>query len=188
MPLYYPNNATAKVAVVSGTNRWIGSAEEATGLTTVVGLADTVELMPFVVPRAMSVLSLGVLVAALVAAAQGKVVAYASNALGQPDKLLAETAALDFSTTGFKSAAVAAFALAAGQLIWLGIRHSSTATINAHATYTTPTIDEGITPTANPLKVLRRTLAFATPAPANWGFVAAEATFSAAPALFMRET
>ncbi len=172
-----------------GTNRWIPSSNNASTLASLAGVANRMDIFPVFIRRDMTVVSLGVLCSTAVASALGKIVIYSSNPTDhKPDALLRETATLDFGTTGFKSTTISALALTKGQLIWVGIRHSSTAAINTHQLYAAMSLDDGATPTSSVLKVLRRTLAFATAAPSTWGWVATEATSATPPAIYFRET
>lgn len=164
---------------------WISQSEGGTTLTTLVGAANRIDLMPFRAPYDFTTDSLGVLCATGVASAQGKIQIYACDANGRPDALILETGVLDFGTAGFKSIATA-FSFAKGMRYFLGVRHSSTATLNAEQIYAVPTLHFPGTPTTSPLKLLRRTLAFANPAPATWGYIAAEAVSAAPTAVFMR--
>ena len=157
-------------------------AGAATG--TLAGVADRVDLFPFV-PRAdLSIDRLSVNVTTAVASALGKIVLYASNASGQPAGLLTETGTLDFSTTGVKEATVA-LTFRKGVTYWLGIRHSSTATLSAWVANATP--DLTVTaPTTQQRKVLRRTVTFATAAPNPWTYVSSETANAVATAIWLR--
>lgn len=157
------------------------------GTTTVLaGAAGRIDLFPFTA-RAEGVYdALGVNCTTAVAAAQAKLVVYASDALGRPDTLLLESATLDLSTTGNKLA-TAALTLLSGQTYWLGVRHSSTATLSAWNTQCTPDINGGSTMQTTARKVLRRAVTFASAAPASWGFLASEITSAVATAIWLRQ-
>lgn len=157
-------------------------AGAATG--TLAGVADRVDLFPFV-PRAdLSIDRLSVNVTTAVASALGKIVLYASNASGQPAGLLAETGTLDLSTTGVKEATVA-LTFRKGVTYWLGIRHNSTATLSAWAATATPDLTVNA-PTTQQRKVLRRTVTFATAAPNPWTYVSSETANAVATAIWLR--
>ena len=143
---------------------------------TLLGVANQIDIFPFI-PRAdLTIDRLSVNVTTLVAAAQGKIVVYDADASGLPNNLIVETATLDFATTGIKEATVA-LTFRAGVTYWIGMRTSSTATLSAWGPATTPELTaNGIT--INPRKLLRRTLAFATAAPATWGYLVSEVTSS----------
>lgn len=151
---------------------------------TTAGVANRMEIFPFL-PRAdLTVDQVAVNVTTAVAGALGKVVIFAADSLGRPDARLFETADLDFGTTGVKSVALSA-ALLAGVTYWLGLRHSATATVSAWSTSTSPDINGGAPATAA-RKTLRRTLAYGTAAPAAWGFVSSELSNGQAPAIWLR--
>lgn len=138
-------------------------AGAATG--TLAGVADRMDLFPFV-PRAdLSIDRLSVNVTTAVASSLGKIVLYASNASGQPAGLLTETGTLDFSTTGVKEATVA-LTFRKGVTYWLGIG-TTRPQRSAWVANATPDLTVNA-PTTQQRKVLRRTVTFATAAPNPW--------------------
>lgn len=153
---------------------------------TLAGAAGRIDLYPFM-PRAdLSLNQLLVNCTTAVAAAQGKVVIYTADDLGRPGALLLETGTLDFSTTGQKTVAVS-LALRQGRTYWIGIRHSSTATLSAWPITATPDLNGGAAISTSARKILRRTLAFGTAAPDPWGFSSAEISpGTAATAIWLR--
>ncbi|EEW24417.1 DUF2793 domain-containing protein [Rhodobacter ferrooxidans] len=155
-----------------------------TTTSTLAGAAGRIDLFPFI-PRAdITVNQAAVYVTTLIASALGKVVIYGADANGRPGSLIQETADMDFSTTGVKSATIAQ-TLRQGRTYWIGIRHSSTATLSAWPLTATPDLNGGV-PVTSARKVLRRTLTYATAAPASWGFVASEISAAAATAIWLR--
>jgi len=151
---------------------------------TLVGGAGRMDLFPYT-PRAdLTIDQMVVNVTTAVASALGKLVVYQSDAAGRPDVKLAETGDLDFGTTGLKAASVP-MTLWGGTTYWIGLRHSSTATVSAWAAAATPDINGG-SPVTTARKVLRRVLAYGTPAPANWGFLSSEITSATATAVWLR--
>jgi hypothetical protein len=155
-----------------------------TTTSTLAGAANRMDIYPFT-PRAdISVDRLAVNVTTAVASALGKIVVFGSDAKGRPDAKLAETADLDFSTTGVKDGTVA-LTLRKGRTYWLGIRHSSTATLSAWDTRASADINGG-SPVTTARKTLRRTLTYATAAPAAWVFVSSEINTAAATAIWLR--
>ena len=138
-----------------------GAGGAATGV--LAGAANRIDLFPFISRDDITIDRLSVNVTTLIAAALGKIVVYSSDATGRPASLLLETGDLDFSTVGVKAATVA-LTLRRGITYWLGIRHSSTATLSAWASTATPDLNGG-SPVTTARKVLRRTLAYATTAP-----------------------
>ena len=157
-----------------------------TTTATAAGVAGRFDLFPFVPRGDVTCDQIAINVSTLVAAAQGKLVIYASNPLGQPTTRLFESAVLDYSTTGFKTATIA-ITFRKGQVYWIGNRHSSTATLTTFATGATPDLTTSDL-TLQLRKVLRRTLAFATAAPDPWGYLSTETTNGSAVATFLRST
>lgn len=151
---------------------------------TLAGVANQFDLFPFS-PRADVTLDrLAINCTGAVASALAKIAVYTSDANGRPDQRLTETGDLDCSTTGTKLATVS-LTLRRGTVYWIGVRHNSTATLSAWAATATPDINGGsIATTAR--KVLRRTLAYASAAPASWAFVSSEINAGPATAVWLR--
>jgi hypothetical protein len=147
-------------------------------------VANKFDLFPFS-PRADVTLDrLGINCTVAVASALAKIAIYTSDANGRPDQRLTETGDLDCSATGTKLATVS-LTLRRGIVYWIGVRHSSTATLSAWAATATPDINGGaIVTTAR--KVLRRTLTYASAAPASGGFLSSEINAGPAPAVCLR--
>ena len=180
----FPHQTPAAGSYITTTITGLGGA---TG--TIAGVANQIDLFPFI-PRAdLTIDRLSVNVTTLVASALGKIVIYDADAGGLPNTLIVETATLDFSTTGIKEATVS-LTFRAGVTYWIGMRTSSTATLSAWGTATTPELTvSGIT--VNPRKLLRRTLTFGTGAPSTWGYLVSEvtnATTAIATAIWLRST
>jgi hypothetical protein len=151
---------------------------------TLAGAADRMDIFPFI-PRAdITVDRLALNCTAAVAGALAKIVVFAADANGRPDALVTETGTLDCGTTGNKLATVS-MSFMRGTTYWVGVRHSATATLSVWASTATPDINGG-NPVTTARKTLRRTLAFATPAPATGGFLSSEITTASAPAIWLR--
>ncbi len=150
------------------------------------GVANRVDLMPFIMPRTVTVDSVSVSVSVGVAAAQGKIIVYKSDRRGRPSKLMTESVALDFSTADVKTHAVT-LTFIGGARYWFGVRHSSTATVRALPENASPTLASAATPTNNPAKMLQRTLTFATDAPSTWGWTHTEEVVGPVPAIWASE-
>lgn len=196
------NSATGQIRMASGGNvRVVGGAGVpfttpaagsyirtdsgvGTSTTTVAGVANRMEVFPWVARGDLTIDRLGVNVTTLLAGALAKIVIYAADANGRPAGRLTETGDLDLSTTGAKEATVS-LTLREGAVYWVGVRYSSTATISAWQPYTTPNIPL-TTLSTSVGGVYRRTLTYATAAPVTWGWVAAEAATGNAPAIWMR--
>ncbi|QLQ20122.1 MAG: DUF2793 domain-containing protein [Exiguobacterium profundum] len=151
---------------------------------TTAGAAGRMDLFPFSPRLDMTIDQMVVNVTTAVASALGKLVVYLSDANGRPDARLLETGDMDFGTTGLKSVAVSAM-LWGGATYWLGLRHSSTATVSAWQSAATPDINGGA-PVTTARKILRRTLSYGTAAPSSWGYLGSEISASFAPAIWLR--
>ena len=158
-------------------------AGAATG--TLAGAAARVDMFPFTARADNALTGLTLNCTTAVASALGKIAVYDSDANGRPNALITETADLDLSTVGTKTATVT-LTLRQGRTYWFGVRHSSTATISTWATNATPDINGGSTIATTTRKVLRRTLTYATAAPASWVFASAEINTAAAPAVWLK--
>jgi Protein of unknown function (DUF2793) len=165
--------------------RWHVNSDNTTTLTTLGGVANRIDLAPWLCPIDLTIDQVGAICSTAIGAALGKIVCYNSDALGHPNDLIFESGTVDFSSIGFKSTAQV-MNFVRGELYWIGLRSSSTATVNAHQPYCSPILGYPAIPTTVAAKLLRRTLAFATSAPAIWGYNATEETSSNVPALFMR--
>ena len=156
---------------------------------TLAGVADRVDLFPFI-PRAdLNIDRLSVNVTVAVAAALGKIVVYAADEAGRPTTLILETATLDFSAVAAPASTVS-LTLRKGVTYWFGIRHNSTATLSAWPATATPDVT-GNSISVQPRKLLRRTVTFATGAPSPWTYVSTEVTAAAAAiatAIWLRST
>lgn len=152
--------------------------------TTLAGAAGRVDLFPFAARGDIAVTGVAINVTTLVASALAKVVVYDSDTLGRPNALITETADMDCGTAGVRTA-TASFTLRQGKTYWLGIRHSSTATLSAWASSATPDINGG-TPVTTLRKVVRRTLAYATPATSTWGWSSAEINAALGTAIWLK--
>lgn len=152
---------------------------------TLAGAANRIDLFPYAAKADFSIDQLLVNCTTAVAAAQGKLLVYGSDANHKADALLYESGTLDFSTTGQKTAAPS-LAFKKGSVYWFGIRHSSTATLSVWATTSTPDINGGTAISTSARKTLRRTLAFGTAAPGTWGHVSSEINPGPATAIWMR--
>ena len=159
-----------------------GACGAATG--TLAGAANRMDLFPFIPRDDITIYRLSVNVTTLIAAALGKVAVYGSDTTGRPASLILETGDLDFSAVGLKEATVS-LTLRRGVAYWIGIRHSSTATLSGWASTATPNLNGGA-PVTTARKVLRRALAYATPAPGAWGYLSSETNAGPGTAIWPR--
>ena len=165
---------------------WVMTTMGSGSATTVLaGATGRIDLYPFVPCADLVVGAVGVNCTTAVAAALCKVVVYDSLQNGQPNALLLETGTMDLATVGNKTA-TASITLFRGRTYWIGVRHSSTASLSAWALQATPDINGGTTMTTNARKILRRTVTFTTGAPAIWGFANAEINAAVASAVWLR--
>lgn len=152
---------------------------------TLAGAAGRMDLFPFL-PRAdCTVDRVVVNCTTAVAGALARIVLYSADALGRPAGFLWESPDLDLGTAGTRLATVSQI-FRQGRTYWLGLRHSSTATISTWGTTATPDINGGTAPATTLRKVLRRTIAWGTACPATWGYSSAEINAAAAPAVWLR--
>lgn len=136
------------------------------------GGANRMDLFPFIARTQTAVTGVAINVVTAVASAQARVLIYESDAQGRPDALVLESDLLDCSIAGVR-AVDATVTLRRGKTYWVGIRHSSNATLSTWSGSSTPDINGGA-PATTARKILRRSLAFATAAPANWGWSSGE--------------
>ena len=177
-------------AGADGTVPWIGAPITGrhypiTGLplalapTTLAGAANRGDLSPWLCTRTITPAGLGVVVTTGVAAANLRVLVYASDADGWPTTLLWDSGSLTATTsTQYREGTSGVPTFTKGVLYWLGVLHSSTATVRAVPLGAAVQIGGvGATATtANHGSIVRRTgLTFASP-PNPWGFAASQVT------------
>jgi len=152
---------------------------------TLAGAAGRIDLFPFLARADISIDRAVLNCTTAVAGALGRIALYAADSTGRPSTLITETADIDLSATGARLVTLT-HSFRQGRTFWLGLRHSSTATVSTWPTTATPDLNGGTTPSTALRKVLRRTVAWGTPLPATWGFTSAEITAAAAPAIWLR--
>lgn len=172
------SSATA-AGVFSGT--YYDNSFSAGAPTTVAGVADRMEVSPYFSGFNFTIDRIGVNVSTAVASALAKVVIYATSATtGAPSALLYESASLDCSTTGTKEIAVS-LTFTAGVQYWIGVRHSSTATLRAVPLTNCKCLGLGLSTSTTYLTALRTTLAFATAASSTWPSISSAQLVSTTP-------
>ena len=154
-------------------------------LGTSAGAADRIEIFPFMVRADFAFDRVLVNCTTGVAGAIARVLFYASDANGRPTTLLGESPDLDCGTAGVKTG-ILALTLRQGRTVWVGLRTSSTAVVSAWPPSGTPDLNGGTSPLTAARKLLRRTVAWTAPAPATWGYSAAELGSAAPPAIWLR--
>ena len=167
--------------VISG--RYFDGAFHAAASATIIGGANHVVMTPFFTSQPLSINQIGVAVSTGVAGALGRCFIYMAGDSGWPDDLLYEGEAdLDFSAAAFVSHALSpVFTFEAGRTYWLGVRHSSTATLRGIPLTSVVNLGLQSNVAAAYFTIVRRSLAFATPLPAKWGFVAGDLIANAVP-------
>jgi hypothetical protein len=167
-----------KLGVISG--YYVDHAINAGTKNSVVGVADRMDLFPFVPGTSHSIDRVGIYIIAGLGLATCKIVCYSADANGYADILLFETATLSAATPSTFVEATVSQAFVAGEIYWLGVRYSSTPTIRAVPVGSSISLGTTTTSNAN-FTVLRRTLAYATAATSPFVFSAAERTEGISP-------
>lgn len=162
------------------TGQYYDNSFQGAANATLAGAANRIDLAPYYTSVDLTIDQIGVAVSTAVASAQGKVVVYSADANGWADELLLETGVLDFGTTGYKSENVN-LTFNRGTIYWLGVRHSSTATLRS--INVSSAVNLGLTSAiaSNYATILRRTLTFATAATDPWVFTNTDRTANVAP-------
>lgn len=168
--------------VISG--RYYDNAFTASPSSNAAGGNNRVEMAPFLTARPLSVDRIGVSVATGVAGALGRCFIYDTGADGWPDQLLWEAADdLDQSAAAFvEHVLTAPIALVPGMIYWLGHRHSvGASTLRGVPIGSAMSLGPVSAASNQYASMLRRTITFATPLPARWGFVEADLAGNAPP-------
>jgi hypothetical protein len=150
--------------------------------STLTGAADRLDLSPAIFQRDLNIDRIAARVTTGVGAATVKLlIYYADPSTGWPDVKAHETAALDASVSSTTVEGTVSFRFEAGRLYWVGIRHSSTAAMQAVALSNTPSLGLSSVSASNHYTVLRRTLTYATAATTPWAYVNTDKTANVAP-------
>lgn len=156
--------------------RYYDNAFQGANAGTGAGAANRVEMSPFYTSTRLRIDQLGVAVSTAVAGSLLRCCIYGSDADGWPDALLYEgDSDLSGATAAFVSHALD-FTFDSGRQYWLGVRFSSTTTLRTIANGSMPNLGLAASNGSTYATMLRRTLAFATPLPESWGFVAGDLT------------
>lgn len=162
------------------TGQYYDNSFQGTASSTLIGAANRIELAPYYTSVQLAIDRLGVAVSTGVASATCKCVIYSSDANGWPDVRLYETATLDCSSTGMKEETLS-FTFSSGVKYWVGVRHSSTATLRTINVSSAVNLGLTSSSASNYATVLRRTLTYATAATSPWTFVNADRTANITP-------
>jgi hypothetical protein len=161
--------------------QYYDNAFQGTASATLAGAANRIDMAPFYTSQRLRIDQLGVAVSTAAAGAFGRCFIYGSDEAGWPSELLYEgDGDLNFDTTGYKPHSLD-FTFDAGRQYWLGVRYSSTGTIRAVNAGSAVNLGVNGAAGSNYFTVVRRTLAFATPLPANWNFVTGDRVANVAP-------
>lgn len=136
---------------------------------TLIGAANRIELAPYYTSVNLPIDRIGCSVSTGVAASTFKIVIYSSGTDGWPNLRLYESADLSGVSAVFAEATLA-FTFSSGVQYWVGVRHSSTCTLRTVALASAVNLGLTSNVAANYATVLRRTLAYATPATSPWVF------------------
>lgn len=162
--------AYPQVKAVAGVIAKLQNAEGAPGTT--AATANQTRMYLYVPPYTQAYTAFGVNVTTAVAASLAKVAIYATDpTTGHPTALLGETADLDCSTTGFKSAALA-LTLNAGTVYALAVRPSSNQTLSM-ISRAVPLMARTAFSGGNEAYI-QRNITYANPAPDPWVYAASE--------------
>lgn len=148
--------------------------------TVLIGAANRVDMAPYFSSQSLSIDQLGIGVSTGVGGALVRCFIYSAGSNGWPDTLLHETPDLSAASAVYTFETLS-FDFDAGRQYWLGVRHSSTATVRTIPL--TSAVNLGLSNNSNAtyLTVIRRTLAFATPLPSTWGFTDSELVSNVTP-------
>lgn len=158
-----------------------------TATTTTAGLADRWDMVPFKPEAPLTIDRIGVTVTTGVASATCKVQIYSAHATtGYPDAKIYESGDLDCSVGAPTSVvATTSYSFLAGKLYWLGVRHSSTATLRSLNLAQSRTMGPPSATAANMNNLVRRSLTYTTAATNPYAFVVADFPAPAAPIQIM---
>ena len=128
------NNIGVHVQFPLASGDFFTQQTNATALSTIVGSANRLDFIPFIPARSISLNQLAIEITTLIASAQVRLGVYSSTVGNLPDAILAQSGSvLDAGTTGLKTSDVTSIILNAGELYWLAVHSSSTATFRGVA-------------------------------------------------------
>jgi hypothetical protein len=141
--------------------------------------------VPFWSPVAFTIDRLAVNVTTGVAAANVRVLIYNANANGTPNSRLVETANLGAATTNTFPEATVSHTFAANTLYWVGVHHSSTATLRGIAVAALLPIGLASATATSDGTCLRTTPTFGSSL-STYSYAASQITSAIVPAVRMR--
>lgn len=123
------NASTDATLNISG--GWVSTGPVGGG-TTIVGVANRIQLHPWTPSRNITITDIGVIVTTALAASNAKVTVYSMDATTRgPGSLIHETGNLSCATTSYASEAFS-YTFLKGVTYWIGVRTSSTQTLLAY--------------------------------------------------------
>jgi hypothetical protein len=153
------------------TGQYYDNSFQGTASSTLAGAANRIELAPYYTSVPLSINQIGCNVSTGVASAEIKIVIYSSDANGWPDLLLYESAGIAAATNNAYANVALTFTFSSGVQYWVGVRHSSTATLRTINVSSAVNLGLTSATASNYATVLRRTLTYATAATSPWNFV-----------------
>ena len=150
-------------------------------IRTLIGVANRIQLIPFLSRSDLSVDQIGCVVSTAVAGALFKIVVYGSTTLSLwPDSLFYESPDISGATAGW-AFATTNLTFNSGYAYWLGVRHSSTCTLQTVPLTGCYSFGLSSSSATSRFTVLQRSLNYATAAPAKWAFSAADRVANVTP-------
>lgn len=165
--------------------RWYDGSFHAANPGTLIGAANRCDLGLFFSSAPLRADRVAIAVSTAVASSLAKIVIYDSNDQGVPDNLIYESGDIDCSTTGGKEQTIDLL-FDANRIYWLGVRHSSTATLRSIVGTSGLNMGMSSSNSSTQLGTLRRTVTFASAAPDPWVYNEAEAVFALSPSVRLR--
>jgi hypothetical protein len=144
------------------------------GTSTLTGVTNTMDVAPWTTAGPIVIDQIGVAVGTAVASTSVKVVIFDADVNGWPGNLLYESAAIPTIATGFQFVSISNFAFKPGTTYWIGVRYNGAPIIRAIPVANCISLGLNGSNGVDYFTKLRRTLAFATAAPAAWNFVSSE--------------
>ena len=153
---------------------------------TLAGAADRCDIYQFFAGNSFTASGMKCSISTGVAATNVKLVLYATGQNGRPTTLLGETADISSAANAIVGGAFtdANVNIVQGQMYFVGIRCSGTASYNTWAAGSVPRLNAGVANTGQRC-IFRRTITYASGAPSSWNYAAGEINTGNAPALWL---
>lgn len=168
------------------TGQWIRAERAVAGATAVTsGAVDRIQLYPFYFPSVVSISDAANVVTTFAASAKGRVLIYETGSNGYPTNLLAQSADLDYSSNGTKTA-TCVFTTSPARQYWCGVWHNSTAVISSFQLTSIYPLPQAAVNGTGCGMIVRNGVSFAGSAPDPWNYVAGEDTTASPPAIWFK--